>query len=72
MAQVEYIGAKCQHFLFVHQHISAKFQHFFLSSKKGEKVRKYAFLQQSLKGVGEANLISRTRDSVKTYFRLMK
>ena len=47
-------------------------QIFFLSAKNGAKVRKYALLQQSLEGVGEANLISRTRDSVKTYFRLMK
>ena len=43
---------------------------FFLSAKNGAKVRKYAFLQQSLEGVGEANLIKRTRDSVKTYFRV--
>ena len=37
---------------------------FFLSAKKGEQVRKYAFLQQSLEGVGEANLISRTSEDL--------
>ena len=30
---------------------------FFLSAKNGVKVRKDAFFQQSLEGVGEANLI---------------
>ena len=34
MAQVESIGAKCQHFLFVHQHIGAKFQQFFCRPKQ--------------------------------------